>query len=80
MQNTANIEQIILNNLRQLPPEKQQEVLDFTEVLQQKLTTTKTKTSSPSLKEIAAMPLTQRHQHLASSFLKPLQTSSPTQN
>jgi hypothetical protein len=63
MQNTANIEQIILNNLRQLPPEKQQEVLEFTEVLQQKLTTTKT--SSPSLKEIAAMPLTQRHQHLA---------------
>jgi len=45
MQNTANIEQIILNNLRQLPPEKQQEVLDFTEVLQQKLTTTKTKTT-----------------------------------
>ena len=65
MQNTANIEQIILNNLRQLPPEKQQEVLDFTEVLQQKLTTTKTKTSLPSLKEITAMPLTQRHQHLA---------------
>lgn len=64
MQNTAKIEQTILNNLRQLPPEKQQEVLDFTEYLRQKFTT-KTTTSSPSLKEIAAMPLTQRHQHLA---------------
>ena len=33
MQTTAAIEQTILNNIRQLPPEKQQEVLDFTEAL-----------------------------------------------
>ncbi len=64
MQNTTNIEQIILTNLRQLPPEKQQEVLDFTEFLRQKLVI-KVTTSKPSLREIAAMPLTERHQHLA---------------
>lgn len=31
-----NIEQAVLNNLRSLPREKQQEVLDFTEFLKQK--------------------------------------------
>jgi hypothetical protein len=34
MQSIANLEQSILENLRQLPPEKQQEVLDFAEVQQ----------------------------------------------
>jgi hypothetical protein len=29
MQSKANLEQSVLENLRQLPPEKQQEVLDF---------------------------------------------------
>jgi Protein of unknown function (DUF2281) len=36
MQSTANLEQAILENLRQLPPEKQQELLDFAEFLRQK--------------------------------------------
>lgn len=64
MQNTANIEQIILENLRQLPPEKQQEVLDFTELLRQKIAP-KITISKPSLREIAVMPLAERHQYLA---------------
>jgi len=64
MQNTANIEQIILKNLRQLPPEKQQEVLDFTEFLRQKLAP-QVSSSKPSLRQIAAMSLAERHQHLA---------------
>ncbi|MBW4642999.1 MAG: DUF2281 domain-containing protein [Goleter apudmare HA4340-LM2] len=64
MQNTANIEQIILENLRQLPLEKQQEVLDFTEFLRQKLVSKIIK-SQLSLREIAAMPLAERHQYLA---------------
>lgn len=61
MQNTANIEQIILDNLRQLPLEKQQEVLDFTEFLRQKLAS-KITTSQPSLRQIASMSLAERHQ------------------
>lgn len=36
MQSLANLEQTLLENLRQLPPEKQQEVLDFAEFLRQK--------------------------------------------
>jgi Protein of unknown function (DUF2281) len=36
MQSVANLEESILENLRQLPPEKQQEVLDFAEFLRQK--------------------------------------------
>lgn len=64
MQNIANIEQIILKNLRQLPPEKQQEVLDFTEFLRQKLAP-QVSSSKPSLRQIAAMSLAKRHQHLA---------------
>jgi len=64
MQNIANIEQIILKNLRQLPPEKQQEVLDFTELLRQKLAP-KVPSSKLSLREIAAMSLAERHQYLA---------------
>lgn len=63
MQNTANIEQNILENLQQLPIEKQQEVLDFTAALRQKLAQ-KTTASKPSLRQIAAMPLTERHQYL----------------
>jgi hypothetical protein len=36
MQSTANLEQVILETLRQLSPDKQQQVLDFTEFLRQK--------------------------------------------
>lgn len=38
MQSAADLEQVILENLRQLPSEKQQEVLDFTEFLRHKTT------------------------------------------
>ena len=31
-----NLEQAVLDKLRELPPDKQQEVLDFAEFLQQK--------------------------------------------
>jgi hypothetical protein len=36
LQSAVNLEQSILDNLRQLPPEKRQEVLDFAEFLRQK--------------------------------------------
>jgi hypothetical protein len=64
MQSIANIEQDILNNLRQLTPDKQQEVLDFTEFLRQK-NTSKAIASKLSFRELAALPLAQRHQYLA---------------
>jgi hypothetical protein len=38
MQNAVNLEQAVLENLRQLTPEKQQEVLKFTEFLRHKTT------------------------------------------
>jgi hypothetical protein len=66
MQSSTNLEEIILENLRQLPPDKQQEVLDFTEFLRQK-TTLKKVSSKPSLRQIVAMPLQERHQILAQS-------------
>jgi len=55
-------EQIILNNIRQLPPEKQQEVLDFTEALRKKLVAP---TEKLTMRQIAKLPLAQRHQYLA---------------
>ncbi len=39
------LEQAVLENLRDLPPDKQQEVLDFTEFLRQKLQTKKPRRS-----------------------------------
>lgn len=36
MQSLANLEQTLLEHLRELTPEKQQEVLDFAEFLRQK--------------------------------------------
>lgn len=38
MQSVINLEQAIIENLRHLPPEKQQELLDFAEFLRQKTT------------------------------------------
>jgi len=38
MLSTAHLEQTLLDHLRQLPPERQQEVLDFAEFLRQKTT------------------------------------------
>ncbi|MFN5854606.1 MAG: DUF2281 domain-containing protein [Pseudanabaenaceae cyanobacterium] len=61
MQTTAAIEQTILNNIRQLPPEKQQEVLDFTETLRKKFAPK----NKLSMRQIAKLPLAQRHQYLA---------------
>lgn len=69
MQSTANIEQVILRNLRSLPIEKLQEVLEFTERLRQTFAT-ELPTSKLSLCEIAAMPLTERHQHIAPFIVK----------
>ena len=40
-----NLEQAILDKLRTLPPDKQQEVLDFAEFLQQKFIPKKTRKS-----------------------------------
>jgi Protein of unknown function (DUF2281) len=67
MQSIANLEDSILANLRQLPPAKQQEVLDFTEFLRQK-TAAVFNAPKPTLREIAAMPLSERHKILASSI------------
>lgn len=64
MQSTASIEQIILQNLRSLPINKLQEVLEFTEKLRQNFAT-EFPTSKCSLREIAAMPVTERHQYVS---------------
>lgn len=65
MHNVVNIEQSLLNNLRQLTLDKQQEVLDFAEFLCKK-NAVKLTDSKLSLREIAALPLAQRHQLLIS--------------
>ncbi len=80
MSETINIEQAVLNNLRMLPDEKQQEVLDFIQFLVQKTEQVKqsnseatelciSSTTQPkkqlSLQEIARLPVAERHQLLA---------------
>lgn len=65
MHNFINIEQNLLNNLRQLTIDKQQEVLDFAEFLCKK-NAVKSIDSKLSLREIAALPIAQRHQFLNS--------------
>lgn len=69
MQSTASLEQIILTNLRELPLEKQQEVLEFTKALRQGAIQETTK-SQLSLREIAKMPLAERHHYLANIIPK----------
>jgi hypothetical protein len=64
MQSTANLEQVLLDHLRQLPPEKQQEVLDFAEFLRQKVLSPPTPPTHPSLQQLASLRLSQRHQLL----------------
>jgi Protein of unknown function (DUF2281) len=49
MQTTFNLEQAILKNFRLLSPEKQQEVLDFTEFLRQKTTSKRPRRSVKGL-------------------------------
>lgn len=71
---TTEIEQAVLNRLRILPIEKQQEVLDFVEFIGQKLgkqtpdssSSVKLQQEHPSLSEIAQLPIAERHQILAS--------------
>ena len=75
-----NIEQVILNNLRILPNEQQQEVLDFVEFLVQKagnlkqvngnasdssISSTTQENKQLSLQEIAQLPVEERHKLLA---------------
>jgi flagellar hook-basal body complex protein FliE len=67
MQSVANLEQSILENLRQLPLEKQQEVLDFAEFLRQKLASVST-AQKQTLQAIAAMTIAERHKILAPSI------------
>lgn len=79
MQETINLEQAVLNKLRQLPQEKQQELLDFAEFLVEKtkkitqvpLETSERhkslKTQLPlklSIEEIARLPIPERHKIL----------------
>ena len=79
MQETINFEEAVLNKLRQLPQEKQQELLDFAEFLVQKtkeitpisiqnLEKIKSSITQPSLKlsieEIARLPIAERHKIL----------------
>ena len=80
MSETINFEQAVLENLRQLPREKQQEVLDFAQFLVQKAEQKKqlpsesyesnsSSTTAPTLKlslrEIASLPIAERHKILA---------------
>jgi hypothetical protein len=72
MSHLINIEQAILENLRSLSHEKQQEVLDFVEFLVQKTVNqnqlANETISQPqqrlSLQEIARLPLAERHKIL----------------
>lgn len=64
MLSTAHLEQALLDHLRQLPTEKQQEVLDFAEFLRQKVSPPPAPTTKPSLQQLARLPLAQRHQAL----------------
>jgi hypothetical protein len=67
MQSTANLERVILETLRQLPPDRQQQVLDFTEFLHHKLHTP-LPSAKPTLRQIAALPIQDRHRILAPSI------------
>jgi hypothetical protein len=63
MQTKIDYEQIVLNNLRQLSPSQQQEVVNFTEFLRQKFTPITT-ASRLSLQQLAKLPIAERHQYL----------------
>lgn len=80
MSETINFEQAVLENLRRLPREKQQEVLDFAQFLVQKADQKKqlpsessesnsSSTTAPSLKlslrEIASLPIAEHPKILA---------------
>ena len=80
MSEKINFEQAVLENLRQLPREKQQELLDFAQFLVQKSaqkkqlpsesfesnsSSTTVPTLKLSLREIASLPIAERHKILA---------------
>ncbi|MGD1701541.1 hypothetical protein [Dapis sp. BLCC M229] len=66
-----NIEQEVLDNLKLLPPDKQQEVLDFIQFIQHKLKLSQVDSKNQlSLKEIARLPIAERHKLLTSSIAK----------
>ena len=67
MQTKIDYEQIILNNLRQLSPVQQQEVVNFTEFLRQKFASA-TRESSLSLQQLAKLTIEERHQYLKASI------------
>jgi len=64
MQSTTHLEQALLKHLRQLPPQQQQEVLNFAEFLRQKILSPPVAPTKPSLQQLASLPLSQRHQAL----------------
>ncbi|MEM9540069.1 MAG: hypothetical protein AAGA60_11290 [Cyanobacteria bacterium P01_E01_bin.42] len=68
MEQTLDLEKTLLATLRQLSPEKQQIVLNFAKSLKQESDLPKTSTTSdrsiPSLREIAKLPLAERHKIL----------------
>ena len=68
MKPTLDLEQTLLATLRQLSPEKQQIVLDFAKSLKPESDPPKSSTTSdrkiPSLREIAKLPLAERHKIL----------------
>lgn len=61
MLETIELEKDILQNLRQLSPEQQQQVLDFITTLSDNTR----KSLKLSLQQIANLPLSERHQYLA---------------
>ena len=63
MQSAISIEQEIVEGLKDLPTNQQQEVLDFVEFLRHKLSSTQTK-NGLSMQEIARLPIRERHQLL----------------
>ena len=80
MSEKINFEQAVLEHLRQLPREKQQEVLDFAQLLVQQVEQKKqlpsessesnsSSTTAPTLKlslrEIASLPIAERYKILA---------------
>jgi hypothetical protein len=67
MQTTIDYEQIVLNNLKQLSPTQQQEVVNFTEFLRQKFTPVST-ASVLTLQQLANLPLKEWHQHLRATI------------
>lgn len=77
MAQVIDIKQAVLENMGVLPPEKQQEVLDFVEFLRQKVKPkvqlTREQPDSSigeklSLQEIARLPVAERHKLLAASI------------